>query len=58
MAEVSDDAGAMLPWAIAIARRYMGEALAEGFGRRNAVPGEFLVRVRPTRNVALAGVAD
>ena len=58
VAEVSDDAGAMLSWATAIARRYMGEALAEGFGRRNAVPGEFLVRVRPTRIVALAGVAD
>lgn len=58
IAEVSDDAAAMLPWSIAIARRYMGDALADQYGRRNAVDGELLVRVRPTRVVALAGVAD
>jgi PPOX class probable F420-dependent enzyme len=58
VAEVLDDAEAMLPWATAIARRYMGDALAESYGRRNAVPGELLVRVRPTRVVAIAGVAD
>ena len=58
IAEVSDDADAMLPWATAIARRYMGEALAEEFGRRNAVSGELLVRVRPMRVVTMAGVSD
>ena len=58
VAEVSTDVAGMLPWATAIARRYMGEALAEQYGRRNAVEGELLVRVRPTRTVALAGVAD
>jgi hypothetical protein len=58
VAEVSEDIDAMLPWSIAIARRYMGDALAEQYGRRNAAPGELLVRVRPTRVVALAGIAD
>ncbi len=58
VAEVTDDVDAMLPWSIAIARRYMGDALAERYGRRNAAPGELLVRVRPTRVVALAGIAD
>lgn len=58
VAEVSDGVEAMLPWATAIARRYMGDALAEQYGRRNAVPGELLVRVRPVKVVALAGVAD
>lgn len=58
VAEVSGDVDAMLPWSTAIARRYMGDALAEQYGRRNAVPGELLVRVRPTRVVALAGIAD
>lgn len=58
IAEVSDDVASMVPWSIAIARRYMGDALADQYGRRNAVDGELLVRVRPTRVVALAGVAD
>jgi PPOX class probable F420-dependent enzyme len=58
VAEVSEDLGTMLKWATAIARRYMGDDLAESYGRRNAVAGELLVRVRPTRVVALAGIAD
>lgn len=57
-AEVSTDLDEMLPWATAIARRYMGDDLAEAYGRRNAVQGELLVRVRPLRVVAFAGVAD
>jgi hypothetical protein len=36
----------------------MGEDLAEEYGRRNAVPGELLVRLTPERTVAEAGVAD
>lgn len=58
VSEVSEDPDATLPWATAIARRYMGDDLAEQFGRRNAVPGELLVRVRPVRVVALAGITD
>ena len=58
VADVSEDLGAMLPWSTAIARRYMGDDLAEDYGRRNAVAGELLVRVRPTRVVALAAIAD
>ena len=37
----------MLPHSIAIARRYTGEDRAEEYGRRNAVPGEYLVRLTP-----------
>lgn len=58
VAEVSEDVEEMLPWATRIAERYMGPGQAEAYGRRNAVPGELLVRVRPTRVVAQAGVAD
>lgn len=58
VAEVRRDLVEMLPWATRIAARYMGAELAESYGRRNAVEGELLVRVRPTRVVALAGVAD
>lgn len=57
-AELSDDPGTMLEWATRIAARYMGPELAERYGRRNAVPGELLVRIRPRRIVSEAGVAD
>ena len=57
-AEISDDLDEMLHWATRIGGRYMGADQAESFGRRNAVPGELLVRVRPTRVVAQADIAD
>jgi len=56
--ELDEDVERMLPWSIRIAERYMGEQLGEQFGRRNAVPGELLVRLRPTHVVAIADVAD
>ena len=55
--ELSDDLDELRPWAIRIAGRYMGADLAEEFGQRNAVPGELLVRLRPTNVLALADVA-
>jgi PPOX class probable F420-dependent enzyme len=58
IAEVSDGVETMLPWSTAIGRRYMGADQAERFGRRNAVTGELLVRVRPTHIVATGAVAD
>jgi PPOX class probable F420-dependent enzyme len=57
-AELSDDLDEMLHWATRIGGRYMGDDQAESYGRRNAVPGELLVRVRPTRVVAHADIAD
>ena len=57
-AELSANLDEMLPWSIAIAGRYMGPDLAEQYGRRNAVEGELLVRIRPDRIVSEAGVAD
>ena len=51
-AQWSDDLDDMLGWAIKIGARYMGADRAEEFGRRNAVPGEILVRLIPTRIVA------
>jgi PPOX class probable F420-dependent enzyme len=57
-AETSRDLEEMLEWATRIGGRYMGEDRAEQFGRRNTVPTELLVRVRPTRVVAKAAVAD
>ena len=56
--EISEDLDEMLRWATELGGRYMGAANAEAFGRRNAVPGELLVRLRPGKIVAYADVAD
>lgn len=58
VAEVSEDLDELRRWATVIAGRYMGSDRAEEFGRRNGVPGELLVRVRPKHVVGQAGVAD
>ena len=50
--ELSEDPGDLLATATAIARRYVGPGRAEEFGRRNGVPGELVVRLRPTKVLA------
>jgi hypothetical protein len=55
---VVDDPDALLLWATRLGARYMGADQAEAYGRRNAVPGELLVRVPPTRVVAHKNIAD
>ena len=57
-AELSEDPGLLLEWATRIGARYMGAEMAEAYGKRNAVPGELLVRVTPTHVVARAEIAD
>jgi hypothetical protein len=47
-----------LYWTTRIAGRYMGADRADAFGRRNAVPGELLIRATPTKIVAYKGIAD
>jgi PPOX class probable F420-dependent enzyme len=54
---LSEDLGELLRFATEIGGRYMGADRAEEFGRRNAVPGELLVRLRPDRVIANADVA-
>jgi PPOX class probable F420-dependent enzyme len=54
---LSDDVEDLLRFATAIGSRYMGRDRAAEFGRRNAVPGELLVRLRPERVIATADVA-
>ena len=51
-AELSEDPAELLRTATAIAARYVRAEQAEQFGRRNAVPGELVVRLRPTRVLA------
>jgi PPOX class probable F420-dependent enzyme len=58
IATVSEDALDLLEIATRIGGRYMGKHRAAEFGRRNAVPGELLVRVRPTKVVAAFNIAD
>ncbi|MFF0489787.1 PPOX class F420-dependent oxidoreductase [Nocardia sp. NPDC004068] len=48
-ATTSEDPSELLRTATAIAARYMGPERAEEFGKRNGVPGELVVRVRPTK---------
>ena len=42
----------ILKWATKIAGRHMGQDNEEAYGKRNAVKGEFLVRIRPTKIIA------
>ncbi len=51
-AKISEDLDEMLIWATIIGARYMGVDKAEKFGKRNAVPGELLVKVNPTKIIA------
>ncbi|HZA78294.1 MAG TPA: PPOX class F420-dependent oxidoreductase [Acidimicrobiales bacterium] len=57
-ATCSDDPGEVRRWATRLGGRYMGADRAEEYGDRNAVPGEMLVRVTPTRVVSARDVAD
>ena len=51
-AELSEEPADLMATATAIGRRYMGADKAEEFGRRNGVPGELVVRLRPVKVLA------
>ena len=48
----------LLRYTTRIAERYMGKENAERYGKRNAVPGEFIIRIRPTKVMAQKNVSD
>ena len=56
--EISQDLDELRRWATVIGGRYMGADRAEAYGARNGVPGELLCRIRPTKVVSAADVAD
>lgn len=58
VAELSEDPAELLDTATRLGGRYMGADRAEEFGKRNGVPGELVVRVRPTKVHAGFDVAD
>jgi len=57
-ADVSEDPAELLRAATRIGGRYMGAERAGEFGRRNGVPGELLVKLRPIHVVAREGISD
>ena len=58
IARAEENAPDMLDVATRIAARYMGADRAEEFGNRNAVSGELVVRVQPTKVNAMFRVTD
>jgi PPOX class probable F420-dependent enzyme len=49
IASISEESEDVLDIATRTGGRYMGTDRAEEFGRRNGVPGELVVRIRPTK---------
>jgi PPOX class probable F420-dependent enzyme len=58
VAETSDDLDDVRAVATRVGGRYLGADRAEAAGARNGVPGELVVRVRPTHVYAVKDVAD
>jgi len=54
---IHEELDELLRFATAIGDRYMGEDRAQEFGKRNAGPGELLVRVTPERVIAEDNIA-
>jgi PPOX class probable F420-dependent enzyme len=57
-ASVSEEPGEVLDFTTRTGARYMGADRADEFGRRNAVPGELVVRVRPTKVITGFDISD
>ena len=53
-----DDIEAVRVWAARIGGRYMGAHRAAEYGRTNGVPGQVLVRIRPTKVVGYVEMAS
>ncbi|MUL77687.1 PPOX class F420-dependent oxidoreductase [Mycolicibacterium sp. CBMA 226] len=57
-ASISEDPDELLDIATRTGGRYMGAERAAEYGKRNGVPGELVVRVKPTKVIAAFDVAD
>jgi PPOX class probable F420-dependent enzyme len=57
-ATVTENPDELVRWATVIGGRYMGADQAEAYGTRNGVPGELVVRLRPSRITAQARLTD
>ena len=56
--EITEDPAEVLRVATLAGGRYMGADQAEAFGTRNGVPGECLVRLRPSSIAGFDGISD
>ena len=56
--EITEDLDEVLRVATLVGGRYMGAEEAEAFGARNGVPGECLVRLRPSSIAGFDGISD
>lgn len=52
VATTSEDPAELIDTASRLGARYMGAERAEEFGKRNGVPGELVVRIRPTKVIS------
>jgi MOSC domain-containing protein YiiM len=57
-ATIEIEASDLLFWATRIAGQYMGLEKAQSFGRRDAVKGEWLIRVKPDKVIAYSEMAE
>ncbi|MGF1428883.1 PPOX class F420-dependent oxidoreductase [Kitasatospora sp. LaBMicrA B282] len=57
-ARLTEDPAELLSWATRIGARYMGRERADEYGRRNSVPGEYLVRATIDHVIAHQGISD
>ncbi len=57
-ATLSDDPTALLHWATSVGGKYMGADKAEVYGKRNAVEGELVVRITPTKVIFVQDLAN
>ncbi|MCL1593855.1 MAG: PPOX class F420-dependent oxidoreductase [Actinomycetia bacterium] len=55
---ISEDPADLIATATEIGGRYMGQLKAESYGKRNAVPGEYVVRMRCDRISGARNVSD
>jgi PPOX class probable F420-dependent enzyme len=58
VAEVGEDPQDVLDIATRTGGRYMGAERAEEYGKRNSVPGELVVRIKPTKVLKAFNVAE
>lgn len=58
VATTGEDPRELVEFASRIGARYMGADRGDEFGRRNGVPGELVVRVRPTKVISAFDLAN
>ena len=58
IAAISEDPDELLDIATRTGARYMGPDRADEYGRRNGVPGELVVRLRPTKVLKAFNLAE